>query len=308
MHLSRARGLINPLNHTGESKWPWMGHIPDFPEHMPDGSPWPRISIVTPSMDQADFLERTIRSVLLQGYPNLEYFIIDGASHDRSIEIIERYQPYLAFWVSEPDQGQSQYINKGFSRATGIIYHWLNSDDSLLPGALQRVAHMHKAQPNAAAWVGVCNRIDSSGKLLSKVEPRNLTQAQIANWSRAGFFYQPACFFSAQAWTEVGQLDENLEVAMDLDLWMRLAAWGKFIKTDQLLAEAIIHPRAKTRNMRSVMHAETIYVQIRYGYQDVSVEYIKTLQDRFHPGKIITRFWKIMITGFLRFISPNPKE
>src|SRR5262249_45830023 len=120
--------------------WPWAAEIQNFPQMMSDGRNWPRISIVTPSYNQGRYIEETIRSVLLQGYPNLEYIIIDGGSTDETIEIIERYHDGLTFWSSEPDNGQSHALNKGFARATGQILAWINSDDMYLPGAFARIA------------------------------------------------------------------------------------------------------------------------------------------------------------------------
>ena len=113
-----------------------------LPETMSDGHPWPRISIVTPSYNQGQFIEETIRSVLQQGYPNLEYIIIDGGSTDNSVEIIKKYEEYLTYWVSEPDDGQYDAINKGFSRATGEIMAWLNSDDMYVPWTFKTVAEI----------------------------------------------------------------------------------------------------------------------------------------------------------------------
>ena len=108
-----------PSPPPGKRGWPWTEDSPQLPDTMPDGSPWPKISIVTPSLNQGPFIEETIRSVLLQGYPNLEYIIMDGGSTDESIEIIKKYEPWLAYWESEPDRGQSHAINKGFQRASG---------------------------------------------------------------------------------------------------------------------------------------------------------------------------------------------
>jgi glycosyltransferase involved in cell wall biosynthesis len=126
-----------PPEKTG---WPWTVETPPLPPARPDGSAWPRVSIVTPSYNQGQFIEETIRSVLLQGYPDLEYMIIDGRSTDQSVEIIKKYEPWLTYWVSEKDRGQAHAINKGFARASGEIGGYINSDDFYLPGALSSAA------------------------------------------------------------------------------------------------------------------------------------------------------------------------
>src|SRR5512134_129792 len=135
----------------------------------------PKISIVTPSFNQGKYLERTIRSVIEQDYPNLEYIIIDGGSTDESVEIIRKYEKHLAYWVSEPDRGQSHAINKGFDRATGEIFGWLNSDDWYVPGALKAVAEAFAANPEAGAVVGAGEMVDEEGKLVLRCEPFEVT-------------------------------------------------------------------------------------------------------------------------------------
>lgn len=134
-----------PTSPYGKTGWPWTEGSDLLPDRMPDGSDWPKISIVTPSFNQAQYLEETIRSVLMQGYPNLEYMIIDGGSTDGSIEIIKKYEPWLAYWVSEPDCGQSHAINKGWKRSGGDLLAWLNSDDFLARNALETVAIQYSA-------------------------------------------------------------------------------------------------------------------------------------------------------------------
>ncbi len=126
-----------PPDKTG---WPWTEQSDPLPETQPDGPPWPKISIVTPSYNQGQFIKETIRSVLLQGYPNLEYIVVDGGSTDETVEILEKYDPWIDCWVSEPDEGQSHAINKGLDRCTGEIWNWINSDDLLEPGALRAIA------------------------------------------------------------------------------------------------------------------------------------------------------------------------
>lgn len=138
MRSPRLADLPSPPK--GKAGWPWTIETPRLPPARPDGSPWPRISIVTPSYNQGNFIEETIRSILLQGYPDLEYIIIDGASTDQSPEIIKRYEPWLSYWVSEPDRGQAHAINKGLSLSSGDIFQWINSDDIVLRSALTEIA------------------------------------------------------------------------------------------------------------------------------------------------------------------------
>ncbi len=127
--------------------WPWTEETPQLPERMADGSPWPCISVVTPSYNQGQYIEETIRSVLLQGYPNLEYIVMDGGSSDNSLEIIQRYSPWLTYWTSERDEGQADAINKGFERANGKLIAWLNSDDIYYPGTVASSARAFLDKP-----------------------------------------------------------------------------------------------------------------------------------------------------------------
>lgn len=260
-----------PPTPPGKIGWPWTEESKPLPEKMLDGQNWPKISIVTPSYNQGRFIEGTIRSVLLQGYPNLEYIIIDGVSTDNSVEIIKKYSQWITYWISEPDRGQSHAINKGFERACGEIFGWLNSDDFLLPGALSNVVTAYRENPSAVGWAGICYCIDPSSQILKTVTPKGLERDSLADWSYGGFFYQPSCFFSAWAWKELNGLDESLHYAMDLDLWLRLAALGRFISIQHPLSAAIIHGDAKTQAQRPEMHAETVFVQIKHGYREAAM-------------------------------------
>jgi len=134
-----------PKPPKGKTGWPWTDETEQLPVKMSDGSDWPKISIVTSNYNYGHFIEETIRSVLLQGYPNLEYIIVDGGSTDNSVEIIKKYEPWLTYWVSEKDNGQASAINKGFSNASGEIYSWINSDDLLLE-AIQKLPDFLKSQ------------------------------------------------------------------------------------------------------------------------------------------------------------------
>lgn len=195
--------------------WPWTC-APCCPpsDTLPDGRPWPRITIVTPSFNQGQFLEETIRSVLLQGYPHQEYIVIDGGSTDDSVGIIKKYEPWLAYWVSEPDQGQAQAINKGFRRATGEWLGWLNSDDCYAPKALYHL--MTSGATTQATWVagasirfkdGVVHRPKRLQPTATAFSPDTLRRIQ--------GFDQPTCLWQAGLVHAAGPLDEKLHYVFD---------------------------------------------------------------------------------------------
>jgi glycosyltransferase involved in cell wall biosynthesis len=225
----------------------------------------PRISIVTPSFNQGQYIERTIQSVLSQDYPNVEYSVMDGGSTDESPVIIGRYDNRLAYWESVPDRGQSHAINKGFARATGEIFGWLNSDDWLEPGALRRVAQEAISFPGAGAFVGEGCVVDLGGKVQLRKEPGELSFDAFCRWLDGEFFMQPACFFRRSSWELSGPLDESLHIALDLDLWLRMVRRVPFHAIDQWLATSLRHPKAKTRAYRSEMFAEAMIVIIKAG-------------------------------------------
>lgn len=227
---------------------------------------FPKISIVTPSYNQGKYLERTLLSVLDQGYPNLEYLVIDGGSTDESVAIIKRYANRLSFWVSEPDRGQSHAINKGFQRCTGQILTWLNSDDYLMPGALQAVAEAYRADPDVGAWVGGCLRI-TEGQHDDWVVPGDVLDLKTLGeaWSE-NFFGQPSCFFGASVWESCGPLDEDLHYSMDLDLWLKMLANYRFSHIPQVISCAPRHPQAKTIADRPESMAQSWMVRTRHGF------------------------------------------
>jgi len=182
----------------------------------------PRISVVTPSYHQALFLEQTIRSVLVQGYPNLEYIIIDGGSTDGSVEIIRKYEPWLTYWESQPDKGQSHAINKGWQHATGSILAWLNSDDLYLPGTLFELAELWNENDQYGFISGVTERIDQDGNPTGKLFGSELDIKNSLISSRNPVAQQ-STFINRRALEDVGYLDESLHMSMDWDLWIRIA-------------------------------------------------------------------------------------
>ena len=216
---------------------PWFRRSEPFrvPERMPSGRDWPRISIVTVTLNQAAFLEETLRSVLMQGYPNLEYIVLDGQSTDGTPDILKRYADNFAFWRSEKDDGQADALNKGFVRATGDILAWLNSDDQYLPETLIRVALAFDTY-DADIVVGGCELMRDRGAsahqthhccfdvgTVDQLPVQRLLDVDGA-WLKGDFFWQPEVFWRRSVWERAGAcLAKDLYYCMDYDLWVRMA-------------------------------------------------------------------------------------
>jgi hypothetical protein len=243
---------------VGKSGWPWTVETPQMPETMPDGKAWPRISIVTPSYNQGRYIEETIRSILLQGYPTLEYIIMDGGSTDQTVAIIRKYQRWLTYWVSGPDGGQTDAINKGFARTTGEILNWINSDDRLEPNALRRIGSAFAAaDDDVGAVVGMANFAYPDGTLSPCNFPAEFSRASLFKWTLAPvWFMQPACFFTKDAWQFAGPLPTSLHYCMDVALWIKIAERFRFESIPELIAQALQHPASKTVAQKAKSHGE----------------------------------------------------
>jgi glycosyltransferase involved in cell wall biosynthesis len=217
----------------------------------------PKISIITPSYNQGHFIEETICSVLDQGYPNLEYIIMDGGSTDNSAEVIKKYEKHLTYWVSEKDKGQSDALNKGYKRATGDVINWLNSDDYYYPGALKAVGGAF-ANPAVNIYCGISRIFGNKGEYFSNgtdVYAGNLEKT--IGWARID---QPETFFRKSCIDKIGFLDEQFHYIMDKELWIRyLLQYGLtgVVKDKTLIANFRIHDDSKTNQFHEKFSNET---------------------------------------------------
>lgn len=251
-----------PSPPEGKTDWPWTEQTEIFPAKSPDGSDWPRISIVTPNYNYGHFIEETIRSVLLQGYPNLEYIVIDGGSNDNSVEIIKKYEKWLFYWVSEKDSGQSNAINKGIRKSTGIIFNWINSDDILNSASLYHVASIWKER-NPDILVG-SSRIITKEECIEWIPNQSISALDLALCFQGKVgMSQPSTFLNLNLVEGIGGLRENLHYIIDYSLYINLLL-SKDISIRRLttintcLSTVKLHEEAKTVSSWSKFEQEAI--------------------------------------------------
>ncbi len=270
-------GWQAPFVEPSRDQWPWISHPTSHQATLPSGRPWPKISVVTATYNQGAFLEQTIRSVLLQNYPNLEYIVIDGASTDDTSTILKRYDRELSYWISEKDKGQSDALNKGFQQSTGEILAWLNSDDRYLPGTLTRIAMAFDTyQPDMVA--GGCLLIEGEAPQPYARHHTSLPMGEIVNlsldklldidggWHQGDFFYQPEVFWTRQLWERSGShVDEALYYSMDYELWLRMAQQNaQIVHILDPLVLFRVHGQQKTHGGISTFDSELRQVRERF--------------------------------------------
>ena len=215
------------------------------------------VSIVTPSFNQASYLEQTMRSVLNQDYADIEYLVIDGASTDGSVDIIKRHASRLAYWVSEKDSGQAEAINKGMARAKGDIVAWLNSDDYYLPGTIAAALKAFEQNPDAVLVYADMLAVDEHGQTFNTLRYRQLTLEDLLSFQIIG---QPAVFMRRAAFESAGGLDLSYHFMLDHHLWIRIAAQGRILHVPQTWSAARYHPAAKNRAQAAAFGQEAFRI------------------------------------------------
>jgi glycosyltransferase involved in cell wall biosynthesis len=209
-----------------------------------------RISVITPSYNQGEFIERTIRSVLDQAWPDLEYILVDGGSTDDSVEVIRRYEDRISWWVSEPDEGQTQALNKGLARATGDVVAYLNSDDYYLPGAFEKATV--GLERSGASWVvGASRFVDAEGRITEVWRP-SLPSGPRRSWIFDPWGVpQPSSFWRRELFDRLGPFREDMHYCFDTEHALRLAFAGEMPAIlDEELAVRVVHPAAKSAEPR----------------------------------------------------------
>jgi glycosyltransferase involved in cell wall biosynthesis len=244
----RCPSLVElPPPPAGRTGWPWTVESPQLPPLRSDGLPWPKITIVTPSFNQGGFIEETIRSVLLQGYPNLEYIIMDGGSSDETAAVVAPYRDYIASWRSAPDKGQVDAINRGLAKASGEIFQFINSDDFLASGALARVG----ASPAAADVIagGVMQFGADEDRLYanSRLTVRDLLLHH--GLTQASDFHQPGVFLRTAHLRELGPFDDSYRYVFDYKMMVRYLDRFPWVhRLRETLAWFRLHPTTKSVN------------------------------------------------------------
>lgn len=282
MHCPELRELPRPSHaHLG---WPW-----DTTSESITGRDLPRITVITPSFNQAEYLEETLRSVLLQGYPDLEYLVVDGGSTDGSVEILRRYEPWLSWWCSEQDAGQADALNKALRHATGRIFNWVNSDDRLEPGALALVSGLFTSETDAVA--GACRFVYEPGGQVEIVRNRGLGARRLIAGAEDVTLCQPSLWLLTDGVREVGAFNVESHYYFDAELFIRyLARWPRVRYVADTLSTFRVHPRSKTGSQPDGFRREYVRALRRLVAQAPTASARRQAANRLQQLKLHCRF------------------
>lgn len=279
MQLTVSRSSLQelPPPPVGKTGWPWTEESQILPPSLLEQFSFPRISIITPSYNQGRFIEETIRSILLQNYPNLEYIIVDGGSTDNTIEIIKKYEAYLTYWVSEPDAGQSDAINKGFRQATGELIAWQNSDDYYDSNAFSKIAQVARNNLEADVFYGTANVIDDRYQLIQYLEVEHLTVEFVLPWF---YIVNQSCFFKKDLFQLENFVSRKFDHFMDYELfWRLLLAKKNFQFVPGLNSYFRIHQDSKTSTQTGEVIARELALIYKMAY-DTSEDFLPGVQKK----------------------------
>lgn len=283
-----------PAPPAGQRGWPWERPPQQAFDARRDPREWPKISVISPSYNQGEFVEAMLRSVLLQDYPNLEYIVLDGGSTDHSADVIRRYEPWLTYWHSRKDAGQADALATGFRMSTGEIQCWLNSDDILLPGALLTVARLFASHRTADVVYGNRFVIDAAGEVTGRhIWPAHLTAS---HWSLGQPMAQECTFWRRDIYERVGGIDPTRFFIMDYDLFFRMWRVGKFLKTPQFLGCLRIHEETKNSRHTDIWQRELGEARLRYHLREPGYLGIRLL-NRLNALQLRWEEWRASSTS-----------
>ncbi len=292
-----------PAPPPGKTGWPWTKAAEPLSAKMPDDSEYPLISIVTPSYNQGQFIEETIRSILLQGYPNLEYLIIDGGSTDNSVEIIKKYERYLSYWISESDKGPTEAINKGWQKTNGEIIAYLNSDDVYFPTTLATIAQAFRQDLTAQLICGNELQIDAEGYVIRQ---SNITQIDRQSLLNLNFIPQPSTFIKKSVVDSLQGLNPEIKYTFDFELWVRITRSHSIKCIPDLLAVTRWHNDTITLTSRAKIGSELVKIidrEIDYSAADFSTKEQKQILFKVNYLSLQLHLEKEKIIGSVKYAA-----
>ena len=253
---------------------------------------YPKITVVTPSYNQGQYLEKTIRSVINQNYPNLEYIVMDGGSTDQSVEIIQKYSKYITYWESQPDKGQADAIKRGFDKGTGEIYSWINSDDLLCKNSLFHVAKAYQENKNAGLFYGDSFLINQKDELIRAFLCQQVNYEQLIHGSVS--IFQGSTFYVSKAYYKVGGLNDILTYSMEYEILFKIAHLYPIVHLNNFIGCFRKQPLAKSSNekMVNIGKQEKRKILQDYCYVDVDSPKYKLLKNIYTNIRRIKQFVK----------------